>query len=153
MLNLRASATALILVGVLFGCDDKKAEPASGQAPAAASAASAKEEAAPAAENPALAAARAKKQADTYFSTKCQVCHGPSGTGDGPGAAALKVKPRNYTDPEWQSKITDDKIAKAILEGGAAVGLDPGMPANPDLKDKPELLDALVQKVRSFAKQ
>jgi mono/diheme cytochrome c family protein len=89
--------------------------------------------------------------ADTeeLFKTRCAPCHGESGKGDGPGAAALNPKPRNYTDVAWQGKVTDEDIKKTILYGGAAVGKSAAMPANPDLEDKPEL-DALVKKVRSF---
>ncbi len=83
------------------------------------------------------------------FKTRCVPCHGAGGKGDGPGAAALNPKPRNYTDPTWQASVTDEQIKKTILYGGAAVGKSPNMPANPDLEGKPEL-DGLVQVVREF---
>ena len=86
---------------------------------------------------------------DELFKSRCAPCHGEGGHGDGPGAAALNPKPRNYTDVAWQGKVTDEDIKKTILYGGAAVGKSAAMPANPDLEDKPEL-DALVKKVRSF---
>ena len=35
--------------------------------------------------------------------------------------------------------------------GGAAVGKSPLMPANPDLSSQPEVVQALVKRVRSFA--
>jgi len=89
--------------------------------------------------------------ANTIFKTRCMVCHGESGQGNGPGAAALKVKPRNYTDGNWQKSVTDEHIAEIVVKGGGAVGKDPGMPANPDLKDKPEVVADLVKIVRSFA--
>jgi hypothetical protein len=79
------------------------------------------------------------------------VCHGENGRGDGPGAAALTVKPRNYTDPAWQKSVTDDAIKAIIVKGGGAVGKDPGMPPHPDLGAKPEVLEGLVKLVRSFA--
>lgn len=85
-----------------------------------------------------------------FFRNRCQVCHGEKGKGDGPGAAALNPKPRNYTNPVWQASVTDDYLAKFIVEGGAAAGKSPGMPANPDLADKPEVLRELVKIVRSF---
>jgi hypothetical protein len=37
-----------------------------------------------------------------------------------------------------------------IIEGGAAVGKSPLMTPNADLKDKPDVVAALVKKVRSF---
>ncbi len=96
------------------------------------------------------APADAKAQAEQIFSQRCSVCHGMDGKGDGPGAAALNPKPRNYTDAKWQASVTDDLIAKTIVEGGAAVGKSPLMVPNADLKDKPDVVKALVAKVRSF---
>jgi len=84
------------------------------------------------------------------FSTKCIVCHGDHGAGDGPGAAALTPKPRAFGDATWQASVTDDQIKKTILEGGAAVGKSAAMSANPELADKPEELTALVKIVRDF---
>ncbi len=84
------------------------------------------------------------------FNSRCSACHGTDGKGDGPGAAALNPKPRNYTDKTWQSSVTDEQIKKTILYGGAAVGKSPIMPASPDLDGKPEVLDGLVKIVRGF---
>ena len=84
------------------------------------------------------------------FSTKCIVCHGDHGAGDGPGSAALNPKPRAFADATWQASVTDEQIKKTILEGGAAVGKSAAMSANPDLADKPEELTALVKIVRDF---
>ena len=92
------------------------------------------------------------EEARTTFKTVCATCHGENGMGDGPGAAALNPKPRNYTDKAWQASVTDDQIAKTILLGGAAVGKSPAMPAQPQLRDKPEVVAALVRIVRTFGK-
>lgn len=92
------------------------------------------------------------KAAKEIFDTRCSACHGTDGKGDGPGAAALTPKPRNYTDKAWQKSVTDEQIKKAILLGGAAVGKSPTMPASTDLDDKPEVVDGLVQIVRKFGK-
>jgi hypothetical protein len=78
------------------------------------------------------------------------VCHGAGGKGDGAGSAALQPKPRDFTSAEWQASVTDEHIAKIISYGGAAVGMAPIMPANPDLVDKPEVVAALVKTVRGF---
>lgn len=92
-------------------------------------------------------------EADKYFQQRCVVCHGNTGHGDGPGAAALDPKPRTFADAEWQDKTTDEHLAKVITEGGAAVGLSPGMPAHADLKNKPEVLKALIEKIRKFRQE
>ena len=95
-----------------------------------------------------LAAATAK----TTFNTKCIVCHGSVGLGDGPGAAALNPKPRAFGDATWQASVTDEQISNTIIVGGAAAGKSPNMPANPELSDKPEVVKQLVSIVRGFKK-
>ena len=62
----------------------------------------------------------------------------------------MPATPRNYTSVEWQASVEDDYLKKIIVGGGASVGKDPGMAANPDLADKPEVLAEVVKKVRSF---
>lgn len=99
-----------------------------------------------------VGATNAQPVADAHelFKSRCTPCHGETGHGDGPGAAALNPKPRNYTDVVWQKSVKDEDIKKTILYGGAAVGKSPIMPANPDLDGKPEL-DGLVAIVRGFS--
>jgi cytochrome c551/c552 len=84
------------------------------------------------------------------FNTKCVTCHGDHGAGDGPGAAALNPKPRAFADATWQASVSDEQLKKIIVEGGAGVGKSVAMSANPELKDKPEELTALVKIVRDF---
>jgi len=94
-----------------------------------------------------------RKEAHELFTLRCAACHGQFGRGDGPGAAGLNPKPRNYADAVWQKTVTDEEIEKAIIYGGAAVGKSPQMVANPDLQAKPGVVAALREKVRSFANQ
>ncbi|MBM4130831.1 cytochrome c [bacterium] len=91
-----------------------------------------------------------RKEAHDLFTLRCATCHGQFGRGDGPGAAGLNPKPRNYADAAWQKTVTDEEIEKAIIYGGAAVGKSPQMVANPDLQAKPGVVAALREKVRSF---
>ncbi len=91
-------------------------------------------------------------KAKQMFGSVCATCHGADGTGNGPAAANLNPKPRDYTDKNWQSTITDEQIKKTILLGGNGVGKSPMMPAQPQLKDQPEVLDGLVAIVRGFGK-
>ena len=93
-----------------------------------------------------------RKEAHEMFNTRCATCHGQFGRGDGPGAAGLNPKPRNYADLAWQKTVTDEEIEKAIVYGGVAVGKSPQMVANPDLQAKPGVVAALREKVRSFGK-
>lgn len=89
-------------------------------------------------------------EAEAFFLRTCAVCHGREGLGNGPAAGGLDVPPRKYADAAWQASITDEQIKRTILGGGASVGKDAAMPAHPQLAAQPELLDALVEKVRSF---
>jgi mono/diheme cytochrome c family protein len=93
-----------------------------------------------------------RKEAHEMFNTRCAACHGQFGRGDGPGAAGLNPKPRNYADAAWQKTVTDEEIEKAIVYGGAAIGKSPQMVANPDLQAKPGVVAALREKVRLFGK-
>jgi cytochrome c551/c552 len=101
---------------------------------------------------PALPLPPANPAADArdLFNTKCVTCHGDHGAGDGPGAAALNPKPRAFADATWQASVSDEQLKKIIVEGGAGVGKSVAMSANPELKDKPEELTALVKIVRDF---
>ena len=89
----------------------------------------------------------------SIFKSRCSTCHGTDGKGNGPASITLNPKPRNYTDPAWQKSVTDDHIREIIVKGGAALGKSPNMLANPDLADKPDVVEALMKKVRSFAPQ
>jgi mono/diheme cytochrome c family protein len=91
-------------------------------------------------------------QAQAMFNTVCATCHGADGTGNGPAAANLNPKPRNYTDPAWQASVTDEDIKKTILLGGQAVGKSPMMPGQPQLREEPAVLDELVKIIRGFGK-
>jgi cytochrome c5 len=137
------SVTSTVLVAFLaVGCSD--AAKSTDAKPAEAKPAEAKPvEAAPAADPVA--------DAKTIFETRCVTCHGASGLGDGAAAAALNPKPRSYADKEWQASVKDEDLAKAIVEGGAAIGKSPLMPPNPDLKDKPAVVAEIVKIIRAFS--
>lgn len=91
-------------------------------------------------------------EAQQLFKSRCVVCHGDHGAGDGPGAAAIVPKPRAFADAAWQTSVTDEHIKKIIVEGGPAVGKSPGMPPNPDLKAKDDVVTALAKIIRDFKK-
>lgn len=93
------------------------------------------------------------QQARAMFDNLCAACHGHDGKGDGPAAASLNPKPRNYTDAAWQASVTDEQIKNTILLGGAGVGKSPMMPAQPQLKNQPQVLDELVKIIRGFGKK
>ena len=86
---------------------------------------------------------------DERYTTLCSSCHGATGGGDGPGAAALSPKPRNFHDKGWQAKVDDAHLAKVITSGGASVGLS-AMMAPWGAVLSTEEVQLMVKKVRSF---
>jgi mono/diheme cytochrome c family protein len=135
---------AMLACLAAFGCTSKEAAPAEPKEEPA--------QAEPGAAEP-VAAKDPAAEAQEIFQSRCVTCHGATGKGDGPGSAALDPKPRNYTSAEWQKSVTDEHLKKIIVEGGAAVDLSPLMPPNPDLTDKPQVVDALVAVIRNFGDQ
>jgi mono/diheme cytochrome c family protein len=94
-----------------------------------------------------------RKEAGEIFATRCTVCHGPEGGGNGPASAGLSPHPRNFQDGTWQQSVTDEHVEKIVQYGGAAVGKSPAMPPNPDLMARPAVVAALREKVRSFGQK
>lgn len=64
------------------------------------------------------------------FRQYCAVCHGATGGGDGPNAAALEDdRPRDLTDARYMRRLTDRQLVEVIRGGGGAVGRSRFMPA------------------------
>lgn len=83
------------------------------------------------------------------YAKQCAGCHGPDGKGDGPAAAAINPKPRDFTDKAYMTALKDQYLFDLIQKGGAAVGKSPFMtPAK--LKDG-EIRDVIAY-TRSLAK-
>jgi len=141
---MRVKIIGLLLGSVIAvaGCTSKDAAPAEPKA--------AEPVPAPAAEPAAEPASDPVAEAQEIYKSRCTVCHGAGGKGDGDGSAALDPKPRDFTSAEWQKEVTDEHLQKIIVYGGAAVGKAPTMPANPDLDAKPEVVAELVKHIRSL---
>lgn len=101
--------------------------------------------------NPVTLSAADQAEGKKVFESICFTCHGLTGHGDGPGSAALDPKPRDLSDKAWQQTVSDDHLRNVITMGGAAVGKSPAMPAQPQLKGTPKVLEALIQHVRGLA--
>ena len=67
------------------------------------------------------------QDATQQYDKNCKLCHGPSGKGDGPAGKMLKPPPADFATA-LKGKADAD-IAKAIKEGGKAVGMSTAMPA------------------------
>ncbi len=67
----------------------------------------------------------------------CASCHGTTGKGDGPAAAAMTPKPADFTDGKLMKTLSDQFLFDIIKNGGASVGKSPLMPAwGGQLKDQ-----------------
>lgn len=91
-----------------------------------------------------------RQEAEEIFVSRCTVCHGQLGKGDGPGAAGLPTQPASFQDSTWQASVTDAHIERIIKVGGAAVGKSPSMPGNPDLKNRSTVVAGLRDIIRDF---
>jgi cytochrome c553 len=95
--------------------------------------------------------AEAIAAADAKFASICAICHGVEGKADSAFAKSSPVTPKDLSDAAWQASVEDAYLSKIITEGGGAVGKSTLMTGAPDLRDKPEVLAALVAKIRGFA--
>lgn len=94
--------------------------------------------------DPAAVAAGAK-----LYAQYCQVCHGKTGLGDGPGAAGLKPKPRNFREPKQMKSKTDEDLVKVISKGGPSIGLSAAMVGWSSVLKAPQIRQ-VVAHVRSL---
>ena len=100
-------------------------------------------------------AAQAKgdpKTGKTKYDQLCIGCHGATGKGDGPAAAALNPKPRDYTNCKEMVKESDANLFKVVKEGGQSVGRSPLMPPWGGAMKDQEIRD-LVAYIRGFCKK
>ncbi|HEY0873674.1 MAG TPA: cytochrome c [Vicinamibacterales bacterium] len=125
-------------LAVAIACTSEPGSPASGADTPAASASTASAKVTPA----------MIEHGRQLYKANCVACHGETGKGDGPGAGVLKPPPRDHTDREYMSTLTDKEIADIIKMGGAVRG-KPLMPSHPQLSG--DDLDALVAYVRSLS--
>ena len=104
-----------VSIGALAGCgqkaEDKDDEDIMAGAPTTTSAPAGDSAAGGAAGEPSLA------MGEEIVQSKCVLCHGQSGKGDGPGGAALNPKPRNWTDHAYMGSRTNDQLYEVIYNG------------------------------------
>jgi cytochrome c5 len=53
----------------------------------------------------------------TIYQSKCQICHGEHGMGDGPMSRTFNPKPSNFTKPEFWKNKPEEKIMDAVENG------------------------------------
>ncbi|MBN8549233.1 MAG: cytochrome c [Deltaproteobacteria bacterium] len=85
------------------------------------------------------------------FGIRCASCHGPEGHGDGPVGKALPPGTvRNLSTGPFKYATDAAKTKELLQKGGAALGLNALMPAQPDASDQE--LDNMVAYVMSLRK-
>jgi len=63
----------------------------------------------------------ARDDAAKLYAAKCAACHGATGAGNGPAAAAFNPKPTDFTSAGFQESQTDEQIAAALKDGKGAM--------------------------------
>jgi mono/diheme cytochrome c family protein len=158
---------AAALLAITAACSDERSDPASTPPtkpvapsatpiPAAQAAPATPETPAPASAPAAPPAAAADGKA--LYETFCVTCHGLQGKGDGPAAAALDPKPRDFTsgefkfDPSGDGKTGEpEDLVEVVKNGAAKYGGSPNMALwGPVLSEAQ--IQAIVQYVKSFSK-
>ncbi len=90
--------------------------------------------------------------AQQNYQELCAKCHGVSGKGDGPDAATLNPKPKDFTDCARMQALSDEDLFAVISEGGPARQLSKDMAPWGDVLEEQEIRD-LIAYIRSFCKK
>lgn len=85
------------------------------------------------------------------YDANCVGCHGATGKGDGPAAAALNPKPGDMTDGKAMKALSDKYLFDIIKDGGASQKKSPIMPGSAKKLSDKEISD-IVAYIRSLAK-
>jgi mono/diheme cytochrome c family protein len=96
--------------------------------------------------NPAKATAESIALGKKAYGTDCAMCHGKTGAGDGDLATDMKLKLRDYRDPESLKALTDGEIYTIIEKGKGQMSGEEG-------RMKPGQMWDVVNYVRSLGKK
>jgi len=89
-----------------------------------------------------------RRAAHELWIRECADCHGVVGAVDGRLSAGLDPPPPDFSDP--CRPITDEWIARVILDGGASFNGNPAMRSHHELSEHPGTVVALVELVQGF---
>jgi|YelNatPaOPRAMG01_1025707.scaffolds.fasta_scaffold41261_5 mono/diheme cytochrome c family protein len=87
------------------------------------------------------------QDAKAIYVKQCENCHGATGKGDGSVGKIMQPRPTDFA-VSLKGK-SDEWIAKAIKDGGQAVGESAVMPSYNDLSD--QQIKALVDYIKKFS--
>ena len=94
----------------------------------------------------------AAADAAALWKSRCAMCHGETGKGDGPAGLALQPPPRDLTDPKFWVGVSRERIKKAITEGRPGTAMVSfANTLSPEEIDA--LVDYLVTKFKPAAKE
>jgi mono/diheme cytochrome c family protein len=79
------------------------------------------------------------------YDTRCSPCHGMDGAGDGPAAAAITPKPRNFRERDFWSGRTDTQLHAVVKDGRPGTLMPPFEGVVSDAE-----IDAVVAYLRTF---
>ena len=123
----RLTLLLLLLVGISFGCGDKKDTHQSAENPGV----SAPEPVPPTIEpepSPAVKAHPVTAKTRETYQWYCAQCHGVKGKGNGINAPHTAVPPRDHTKAPYLETRSDEQLFHVIKFGGLAGGRAPCMP-------------------------
>jgi mono/diheme cytochrome c family protein len=93
----------------------------------------------------AAAPALAADDGRAVYEIRCAPCHGSAGTGDGPAAAAIEPKPRNFRDPSFWRGRTRTSLKMTVEQGRPGTMMSPFKGVLSDAE-----IDEVVRYVESF---
>ena len=79
------------------------------------------------------------------YEIRCAPCHGSDGHGDGPAAAAIEPKPRNFRDPAFWNGRTRSSLRLTVEQGRPGTMMSPFKGVLTDAE-----IDGVVRYVESF---
>ena len=97
------------------------------------------------------AVAVAQPDGDLLYRAYCTTCHGMAGNGKGLNVPDMTIQPRDHTDASEMGARTDEELARAIANGGTAVGKSVLMPPWGAILDDAEVA-ALVAHLRKLSR-
>ena len=89
---------------------------------------------------------------DGTYKMVCELCHGPDGKGTLQGQ---KFKVPDFSDKEWQSKVSDEDMIKTMTDGSDNPKYSEGVIPLLEMigiENPKDVIPEFIPKVRSFAK-